>query len=162
MGVRRLLLPLLLLAAAGCGGPDVVGGGPVVVDRTPELDLYAEQVVWNGAFGLYTPLPPQHVVTVPDCQDAFGNYGISTSGGACVLGYAGWPGDGTHVWTVWWFWEGAYSRSALAHELNHCRLGESSACPDPLNCDPGDSTHSDPSWQTLVPEAVRLLESVNL
>src|SRR6185369_7215100 len=77
-----LMAGILLLVAhcSGCVTPAPEGHGPVVVDRDPDLDEYAEELVWNGTFGLYTPMPPQHIQTVPDCQDDYGNYGISTAG----------------------------------------------------------------------------------
>lgn len=152
---------MLCLITLSCGEPiePVVDMG---FQRTPETDIEAERIVWQDVYMQTAPLPPQTVYDTPDCTQMYGQPGKSTPSGACVFGWAGWPGDGTREWRIWWLWPGDYHRSPLAHELNHVRLGIAADCWNQSNCDPGDSTHSDESWDTLVPQAQRELRDRGL
>lgn len=141
----------IALALAGCSGCS-----PNWLERTPERDEQALQLVWFDTYAMPSPAPAVDAHDAADCVDEVTrSSGIRSASGACVDGWTDLFDDGRAP-VVHYFYYQRYSATALAHELLHARIGLT------VPHSGGDPTHARPEWQTDVPAAERALAEAGL
>lgn len=135
--MRKLNLVFALALVSGCGD--------FTVDKNPDSDREAVDIVWHGVYDVneagWDPPP----ITWDFTSGCLHENPTSCDDG---LYYSGRPGYAIVEW------EGSYHKSALAHELYHALLFRAEG--------DADGNHTMPGWKIVVPDAENALKGAGL
>jgi len=107
----------------------------------------AEQIVWYQYYKM-TIKPPVIEWRNDKCPDHPDSGALIYQDGTCYYGlFYG------NLWKIYLAWRGSFSKSAYAHELLHAYLNSKGIY---------DPDHTRPEWNTMIPEANKLLENAGL
>jgi hypothetical protein len=152
--MRAMLVAAVLGSMVGCNQPVPCEHGTCTERRATDYELERVRAVWSF-YGERGDLPgPIWIVSGGDCPDLPTKF-IDPSG-ACAWGYTGGvyygPGVGSTLTGIWI--STAFRPETFAHELYHAHLMASRID------DSGDTDHSRAEWQTVIPQAMAVIEQM--